>query len=197
MTEIPLPPDTSERLLAHRLVTETGCWEWTRYRNQNGYGKVSVAGHLWTTHRLAAALWLSDFALDLHVCHRCDNPPCFNHEHLFMGTHRENLTDAIRKGRLAGAARESLHPIERPCVICGTVYLPDADHRGRSKVCSADCLGELRSRNRRGQGSKFTEADVRTIKASDGRGVDLAAQYGVAPSAISRIRSGKRWGHVA
>jgi hypothetical protein len=51
-------------------------------------------------HRLAAHLWLG-LDLDSRVCvlHRCDNPPCFNPDHLFLGTQSDNLRDSISKGR--------------------------------------------------------------------------------------------------
>jgi hypothetical protein len=51
-------------------------------------------------HRVAAHLWL-DFDLDSPLCvlHRCDVPRCFNPEHLFVGTQKDNTNDMIVKGR--------------------------------------------------------------------------------------------------
>lgn len=51
-------------------------------------------------HRIAAAIWLGfDLESDLQVNHHCDNPPCFNPEHLFIGTQKDNLRDMDAKGR--------------------------------------------------------------------------------------------------
>jgi hypothetical protein len=51
-------------------------------------------------HRLAAFIWLEfDLASDLMVLHRCDNRRCFNPEHLFTGTHQDNMDDMWSKGR--------------------------------------------------------------------------------------------------
>lgn len=90
------------------VVPHTGCWEWTGPRNKYGYGTfgscVAVTGHYGSVgvHRVAAAIWKGfDIINDgeLFVCHHCDNPPCFNPAHLFVGTHDENILDAKNKGR--------------------------------------------------------------------------------------------------
>jgi len=77
-------------------VTETGCWEWQGCRYQN-YGQVRVNGKLFRTHRLAFELTYG--YLPEVVCHRCDNPPCCNPAHLFGGSHADNVSDRIAKGR--------------------------------------------------------------------------------------------------
>lgn len=79
-------------------VTGSGCWEWSGTRNEYGYGTLSVAGkrtlaHRWFWDRLCSP------AGDSHVLHRCDNPPCVNPAHLFLGTHTDNLRDMWAKGR--------------------------------------------------------------------------------------------------
>jgi hypothetical protein len=89
-----------EMLLERRKITATGCWEWPRA----GYSKITIAHNTKVfVHRLAAHLWLGmSLDSDLDVCHTCDNPPCFNPEHLFTGTHLDNMKDAADKGKWDG-----------------------------------------------------------------------------------------------
>lgn len=90
------------------VTNDQGCIEYQGNRGRGGYGKVSisVAGKRKTEliHRVAAAVHLG-YSLDdgrtsnKLVLHRCDNPPCFNHKHLFIGTYSDNTRDCVRKGR--------------------------------------------------------------------------------------------------
>lgn len=98
--------DLKQVLLSRRTVTESGCWEWTGARHQFGYGLIRAGKPSGTrlaqisVHRLSAELWLG-MSPDskLWVLHKCHNPPCFNPEHLFVGTQSDNIRDAIAKGR--------------------------------------------------------------------------------------------------
>ena len=77
----------------------TGCWNWTESTAPNGYGRMSYNGTTDYAHRLS---WNAHFGVipdGLHVLHRCDNPTCVNPEHLFLGTHQDNMDDMMRKGR--------------------------------------------------------------------------------------------------
>jgi hypothetical protein len=76
------------------------CWGWTGARNRKGYGVVKWQGQLFVAHRLAWTLTSGPIVDDSFVLHRCDNPPCCNPAHLFLGTAADNTADAIAKGRL-------------------------------------------------------------------------------------------------
>ena len=83
-----------------RLVEATGCWEWGPCRNRSGYGWLNnkwAASQL--AHRTAWELINGGIPEGLCVLHRCDNPPCCNPDHLFLGTRHDNAKDCIKKGR--------------------------------------------------------------------------------------------------
>lgn len=77
-----------------------GCWPWTRaIRNSAGHGGV-WDGTRWThAHRVAYTLSNGPIPPGMEVCHRCDNPPCCRPDHLFLGSHRENMDDMVTKRR--------------------------------------------------------------------------------------------------
>jgi hypothetical protein len=78
---------------------ERGCREWQGARQPTGYGEITVNGKSATTHRLAWELAHGPIPTGMCVCHHCDNPPCCEPSHLFLGTHKDNMQDAAKKGR--------------------------------------------------------------------------------------------------
>jgi hypothetical protein len=101
------------RLLSNRNITESGCWEWMGARRKNGYGKIElvldgISAQL-ATHRVSAAIFhglplAERKALSMH---KCDNPPCFNPDHLMIGNNSLNMRDAQAKGRVRNFKGES------------------------------------------------------------------------------------------
>lgn len=81
------------------------CWEWQGARDSFGYGQAREA-----THRTAWALTHGPIPSGMCVCHRCDNPPCCNPDHLFLGTRADNNRDRHAKGRSANLERGERHP---------------------------------------------------------------------------------------
>ena len=75
------------------------CKEWQGNRNAQGYGRYGKYGQ--RVHRLAWEAYFGDIPEGMCVLHRCDNPACYNHEHLFLGTRSDNAADKVAKGRQA------------------------------------------------------------------------------------------------
>lgn len=78
--------------------TPSNCWEWTGSRLPKGYGQFRALGEQYA-HRVSYILKYRVDIDGLVVCHRCDNPPCVNPEHLFIGTLDDNMRDMVLKGR--------------------------------------------------------------------------------------------------
>lgn len=74
------------------------CWEWTGIKDPNGYGRCGMFGET-LAHRVAWKLTREAIPGGLFVLHRCDNPPCCNPDHLFLGTQADNIADMDHKGR--------------------------------------------------------------------------------------------------
>lgn len=81
------------------LITPSGCWEYQGHRNNQGYGRTRRKKKLWRTHRLSFTLAYGPIPNGLDVLHECDNPPCINPAHLFLGDDDDNARDRERKGR--------------------------------------------------------------------------------------------------
>lgn len=95
-----------ERLLRHHHKVDgpldTPCWVWTGAVDARGYGRLIVKREgkkvHWRAHRLSYQEFVGPLE-GLFVCHRCDVPRCINPDHLFLGTHTDNMADRDAKGR--------------------------------------------------------------------------------------------------
>lgn len=81
-----------------------GCWLWAGSVSVCGYGTFQGfkrSGRFKTrfAHRIAYSLTHGILPPEKHVCHRCDNPPCCNPSHLWLGTQADNMRDCLAKGR--------------------------------------------------------------------------------------------------
>lgn len=89
------------RFLSH-VQTGPGCWEWTGGKYASGYGVFRAASGPGLAHRSAYRLFVGPIPDGMLVCHTCDNPPCVNPDHLFLGSQLDNMRDAAAKGRVGG-----------------------------------------------------------------------------------------------
>jgi len=90
-----------EYLLERSVIDEkTGCRLWQMSTGgQGGYGYFLWHGKWTYAHRAAYEIWVGPIPKEKLICHHCDNPICFNPDHLFLGTQKDNLKDMHAKGR--------------------------------------------------------------------------------------------------
>lgn len=152
------------------------CWLWTGATHQYGYGRMGVGSRKnWRVveaHRVSWEIHFGPIPSGLHVCHSCDNPPCVNPAHLFLGNNTDNRQDSVLKNRHAFGDR------------AGSRTHPEKLPRGEKHV-----------------NSKLTENIVREIRrsfeAGESNKTSLAKKYHVADSTIGLIIRRKAWKHIA
>ena len=89
-----------ERLRLGYAIVTNGCWEWQRSFMEDGYARIRFGGK---DYRASRIMWEvthgEPIPKGLFACHKCDNPKCVNPDHIFLGTAKDNMQDAARKGR--------------------------------------------------------------------------------------------------
>ena len=76
------------------------CWEWDAGKFKN-YGRFQFNGKSLSSHRFIYECFNGPILDNLCTLHKCDNPPCVNPYHLFLGTYQDNINDKVNKGRQA------------------------------------------------------------------------------------------------
>jgi len=131
ISKVIVPPDSSQ------------CWTWTGARGHKGHGAFAPDGSI--PRMMNAHRWIYqhvngvDLPSDVFVCHRCDNPPCVNPDHLYAGSHQDNMRDMRVRAR---AAR--------------------GEHNARSRLVEADVRAIRSSR----QTQKFLAQKYRVSKST-------------------------------
>lgn len=150
-----------------------GCWIWTGKGQPKGYAQVSINYRLRGVHRVAWEYTHGPIPDGLWVLHNCpggDNPACVNPNHLFLGTHADNMADMVAKGRSTKGDR---HYTRRQ---------PKLVRRGEANNHAA-----------------LTEQIVRDMRAAAANGTsyrELAQRYGVSWWTVRRAVVRQTWQHV-
>lgn len=94
------PEQEKGRFLSRIVVDNNDCWIWQGSVSKYGYGYYALRGREQSAHRASYRLFVGVIPRGKEVCHKCDVARCCNPEHLFLGTHAENMHDAASKGRM-------------------------------------------------------------------------------------------------
>jgi hypothetical protein len=170
---------------------EDACWPWTAHRDSCGYGVFSSrVGKIEHATRTLWEMLTSSHPGQSLVLHRCDNPPCCNPKHLFLGSDADNAADRKTKGRGGG------HKISGDAHFSRTA--PDRLARGDRN--GARTMPDRLLRGVQQAQAKLTDDAVRMIRAERAAGrtvTSLAKELGVSRAAVNNVLSGRRWKHVA
>jgi len=147
----------------------SGCLLWYGAKGSRQYGHFALAGRVERAHRAAWLLQRGPIPTGKCVLHKCDNPGCVNLDHLFVGTHAENMADMRVKGRAVGNK---------------------GDANGSRRKIESRPRGEGHPR------ARLTDEAVRFARASALSHAEIARMFGVAKSTMAAARSGFRWRHV-
>lgn len=136
---------------------ENSCWEWTRYKDKDGYGQLRFKGRMYLAHRFSYMTYVGAIPEGMLICHKCDNPSCVNPDHLFIGTHLDNKRDCIKKGRLNPRKGGDHH-----CRLHPELIIRGGEHY-KAKLSNSQAL-EIRNLHSR-EGIKLKDA-IRKYKIS-------------------------------
>jgi hypothetical protein len=115
-----------ERFWSHVEKTET-CWLWKPAVKSGDYGRIRVKGRgaKVKAHVLSYTMHVGPIPDGLNVLHHCDNPPCVRPDHLFVGTHDDNMKDKVAKGRQGKGERMGLSKLNPDLVRAIRLRLAD------------------------------------------------------------------------
>jgi hypothetical protein len=159
----------------------SGCWLWHGATNPKGYGSAWVDKKSMLAHRRAYELAIGQVPSGMHVLHRCDVPACVNPEHLFLGTHADNMADMHRKMRW------------RPA------HNPGPKHPLRGERWHEKYANRRTAQGSRSPNTSLTEQDVAVIRTELASGVsqsELARRTGISRTVINSISTRRSWRHV-
>ena len=118
------------------------CIEWKGCTNTDGYGWKTIKNQQRLLHRVAWEWVNGPIQEGRQVLHKCDNPPCVNPDHLFLGDHSTNMADRSVKGRHHN--QKKTHCINGHELIGKNLYINKSSGQRVCKICRRSCQNRLR-----------------------------------------------------
>lgn len=163
------------------------CWVWESTMSRK-YGAFGISRTLMVgAHRFSYELYVGPIPPGMYICHRCDNPPCVNPNHLYAGTPADNVRDAVERGGLRKGLRKGMIKDETRRKL--------SEHSRRRRTEHPESF----RRGERAPQAKLTEVQVREIRNLLAAGhfqSEVARRFNVSPTAISEIWNRRKWKHV-
>ena len=162
---------TLEQKFWSKVRKADGCWTWTGAVDAKDYGELRIRRKRVRAHRLSWSFHVGEIPVGQFVLHHCDNPRCVRPDHLFLGSHADNVQDRVNKRRSAYGERNGMHthPESRTC----------GERNGSSKL------------------TNIKVAEIRGLLQTEISISELSRRFHVARAVIRGIRDGSRWTSAA
>jgi len=153
------------------------CWIWLGAKTHNGNGRIHCSGTNSGTmlaHRYSYLINVGLIPEGIYVCHHCDNPPCVNPTHLFLGTHTDNMRDAIGKGRFVDPINGIINRAKTHCRNGHEYNLKNTYIWKNMRHCRT--CGRDRMRKRDGYGLRPMARDINRNKTHCAKGHEFTQE---------------------
>jgi len=158
--------------------TPEQCWYWKRCLTPNGYGRFTFAQKWFMATRVAFRFTYGADPYPCYVLHRCDNPLCCNPDHLFLGTHADNMSDGAKKNRFASGDKNGQRTHPETNWVRSHPETTRGENNGRSKLTADDVRL------------------IRTLWSNGTTSTDLARMFGITDSCAWNAATRRSWKHL-